>query len=374
MPDVEPFKNLLSAAVARDIAKAVKREWTGFKDGAFHRGMEGALAPLELKARMLFLADRLEQHLPKDPAVLFPILIGALSRGEEDSVGLKGFAVWPLTEIVARRGGAHFDGAMEALREMTRRFTGEFAMRPFLRDQQERTLRKMLEWTRDPDEHVRRLASEGSRPILPWGEKLPALLANPSLTLRLLERLREDPSEYVRRSVANHLNDFSRSHPEHVIAALRSWGREPSAYFSKLAARAARTLIKQGHPEALELVGISSEAKLEFLGLALLNNEVAWNGAVAFRVRVQNTEEKEVAVLFDYAIHFARSSGGSSRKVFKGRRRVLLPGEIWEFDGVHAFRTVTTRRHYPGKHGIEPMVNGRSYPAVEFALLEAKEC
>jgi hypothetical protein len=150
---MEPFKNEFSHEKALVIARALKRAHPAFPLPRFSKGLEEALAPLELKQRMHLIADRIEACLPEDPRQLFPVLTEALSS---DSSGLRGFPVWPLTEIVARRGLGHFEESMAALREMTKRFTAEFAIRPFLRAHPERTMKQLHAWCGHPDEHVRR--------------------------------------------------------------------------------------------------------------------------------------------------------------------------------------------------------------------------
>jgi 3-methyladenine DNA glycosylase AlkC len=355
---MEPFKNQFSLAAAGRIADAMGRFHPSFNRRAFLRGLGAELEPLELKARMLCLADRLEGQLPQDLDTLLPILVGALAADEVDEMGLRGFLVWPLTEIVARRGAGDFDKAMWALTEMTRRFTAEFAIRPFLLEAPKRTLEQLMIWTADPDEHVRRLASEGSRPLLPWGGKLTAFLENPNLTRPILDALRNDTSEYVRRSVANHLNDFSRSCPEHVITTLRSWKKSGAPADPQTTARAARTLIKEGHPEALALLGFATDVSLVLVEFTLRPERVAVGGVLECVLRVRNEEAREINMLLDYAVHFQGADGGLRRKVFKGRRGCLAPGEERTFTLRHSFRPVTTRTYYPGEHRIEPLLNG----------------
>ncbi|MEI6178071.1 MAG: DNA alkylation repair protein, partial [Verrucomicrobiota bacterium] len=192
---MEPFKNEFSFAKARRIAESLKRVHPQFSMVKFSRGLEDALLPLELKQRMHLLADRIEGCLPAHPPEMFGILVKTLAMDESNSHGLRGFLVWPLTEVVARRGMDHFEDAMNALREMTRRFSAEFAIRPFLRARRARTLKQLHAWCLHPDEHVRRLVSEGSRPLLPWGGNLPELLDAPHPTLALLDKLHRDPSD-----------------------------------------------------------------------------------------------------------------------------------------------------------------------------------
>jgi 3-methyladenine DNA glycosylase AlkC len=301
---------------------------------------------------------------------MFGILVKTLASDESDSNGLRGFLVWPLTEVVARRGMDHFEDAMVALREMTRRFSAEFAIRPFLRARRERTLKQLHAWCHHPDEHVRRLVSEGSRPLLPWGGNLPELLDAPHPTLALLEKLHRDPSDYVRLSVSNHLNDFSKHHPSLVLETLARWRKNSpdDSRLEKLARHACRTLLKAGHPGALELHGYGSAKILALETFSLAKSSVKLGGTLGYQLVIHNTSRKPVRVMFDYAIHHRKANGTLSPKVFKGRTKGLAAGERWEISGTHSFRPVTTRVYHPGIHGIEPRLNGRAFPTLEFTL------
>jgi len=367
---MEPFKNEFSYLNALRISSALARVDPNFPTARFRRGLEIALEPLELKQRMHLIADRLEACLPLPTPQLFQLLVQTLAKDEADSQGLRGFIVWPLTEIVARRGLEFFDDAMLALRAMTSRFTAEFAIRPFLRRQLQRTLQQLEKWGDDPDPHVRRLVSEGSRPFLPWGERLPEILADPQLTLGLLERLHRDPSPYVRLSVANHLNDFSKAHPDLVIKTLSRWqSQAPDCpHIARLTRHACRTLIKQGHPTALALHGYGSAENLSLEEYALTETSVALGGSLGYRLVVKNRSSESLRVLFDYAILHCKANGTQTPKVFKGRQRTLAPGEIWQIQARHSFKIVTTRVYHPGLHGFEPRLNGKAFPHLEFLV------
>ncbi len=367
---MEPFKNEFSFQNALRIATALARVDPKFPMARFRRGLENALEPLELKQRMHLIADRLEACLPLSPPQLFQLLIQTLAKDEADSQGLRGLIVWPLTEIVARRGLKFFDDAMPTLREMTSRFTAEFAIRPFLLHDLTRTLRQLETWCDHPDAHVRRLVSEGSRPFLPWGERLPEVLANPRLTLGLLEKLHRDSSPYVRLSVANHLNDFSKVHPDLVVETLTRWRSEAPACpnLAKLTRHACRTLIKQGHPAALALHGYGSAEALSLEECDLTESRVTLGGSLGYRLVVKNRSSENLRVLFDYAILHRKANGTQTPKVFKGRQRTLAPGEICEIQGRHSFKIVTTRVYHPGLHAFEPRLNGKAFPKLEFLL------
>lgn len=367
---MEPFKNEFSFTKARRIAKALKLAHPEFSMARFNRGLEEALEPLELKQRMHLLADRIEACLPTHPPEMFGILVKILAADESDSNGLRGFLVWPLTEIVSRRGLDHFDDAMNALCEMTQRFTAEFAIRPFLRTRRERTLKQLHAWCRHPNEHVRRLVSEGSRPLLPWGGNLPELLDAPHPTFDLLEKIHQDSSDYVRLSVSNHLNDFSKHHPSLVLETLARWRKNTpdDARLEKLTRHACRTLLKAGHPGALELHGYGTTKSLELKTFSLTRQSVKLGGVLEYQLVIRNTSHKPVSVMFDYAIHHRKFNGTLSPKVFKGRTKKIAAGECWEISGNHSFKPVTTRVYHPGIHRIEPRLNGRAFPPLEFML------
>lgn len=370
MSYTEPLKNRFSVTSARRVAEALRRGHPGFSPEAFLHGLEGELESRELKQRVELFADRMEAQLPPHPPAAFDVLVQALARDEHDPDGLSGMLVWPATLIVARRGLPHFEASMKALRAMTIVHTAEYAIRPFLRLEQERTLARLTDWIHDPNPHIRRLVSEGSRPLLPWGERLPAVQADPMLTLPLLEALRNDPSEYVRRSVANHLNDHSKAHPGLIVSVLGQWlQKQPEdSQLRQLVRHASRTLLKAGHPGALRLHGFAPPEVLELTGVQIAPAQLRVGETLEYRLVIHNRSEAPAKVLFDYAIHHRRANGELSPKVFKGRVRTLAPGESWEIAGRHPVRRVTTRRYHSGRHQFEPRINGRPGPAEVFGL------
>ena len=370
---MEPFKNEFSYQRAQHFIAEIQRVHPELDADCILQGLEAALEPLELKQRMQLWADRLEAQLPEDPEAMFQILVAALKADEDAEVGLASFQVWPLTELVARRGLGHFDAAMAALREMTQRFTAEFAVRPFLREQPERTLDQFGRWTADPNHHVRRLVSEGSRPYLPWGERLPQIAENPQLTLPLLDRLKADPSDYVRLSVANHLNDFSKVHPQWVVKTLKAWRRGYSnrSHYERLARHACRTLVKQGHAGALKLLGYAGPEAWELLSIELENHTLRIGDSLKYRLRVCNRTEKTQKLLFDFAIGLRKANGRLSPKVFKGRVRDVAAGETAEIPGKLHFKPVTARVYHPGTHTFELRLNGKAFEPIEFELLDS---
>ena len=376
---MEPFKDAFSEHASLRIAREVALHCPGFPLDRFSKGLGDALAPLELKQRVLLIADRLEDGLPDRAGQMFPILVAALAKDDgpqppatRPGGGLSGFAVWPLTELVARHGLETPDLAFPALREMTIRFTAEFAVRPFLRRDPESTLSRFTDWVNDPNPHVRRLVSEGSRPLLPWGMRLPELLELPLRTLPLLEQLHRDDSDYVRLSVANHLNDITKFHPGEVIPLLKRWLKDaPGDRFQqKLARHACRSLIKAGHREALRLFGVEHPDSIEIVDFSLLADQVEMGQVLEFGLVLSNPTPLPQRAMVDYRLHFLGANGALRPKVFKWRECQIPPGKSLRIQGRHRFRKVTTRRHYPGTQHIQAQVNGRLGPVLAFKLGE----
>jgi len=206
--------------------------------------------------------------------------------------------------------------------------------------------------------------------LLPWGGNLPHLLLAPHPTLDLLERLYQDPSGYVRLSVSNHLNDFSKHHPALVIDTLKRWTtlNPDDPCLQKIARHACRTLLKDGHPGALDLHGYGSAKALELEFFELSETTVKLGDALGFRLLVRNASRRPITVMFDYAIFHCKANGTLTPKVFKGRNRDLAAGEVWEIHGRHSLKPVTTRVYHPGIHRFEPRLNGKNFPPVEFFL------
>lgn len=358
----EPFKNMLGAGPAREIARAVRKAHAAFDLRKFENGLERELRPLELKGRMHAIKNRLIAGLPEDPRRSFPILVDSVEH-------LEGFLLWPHTHVVADRGLGHFDLSMKALHRMTQAFTAEFAVRPFFLHHEDRTLRQFERWVTDPSEHVRRLVSEGSRPLLPWGERLPSFVRDPDKTYPLLDALKADPAEYVRRSVANHLNDHAKNHGDWVIDRLSRWKKASpeSPELQWVISRATRTLVKQGHPGALALHGIGS-ARIDVLEQKLLTPSLRVGQKLGARLVLRNREKEEAKIIVDHEIRFLKADGKHSPKVFKGKTLRLGPGGTVALELELPIRKVTTRVYYTGTQYWSPLVNGVAGKSLAFDL------
>lgn len=283
-----------------------------------------------------------------------------------------GWLIWPVTSAVAARAVAEgtdtaFDDAMALLADLTGRLTSEFALRVLLRHDLDRALGIVAGWTASPDADVRRLASEGTRPYLPWSARVPELIARPGATVPVLDALHRDDSEYVRRSVANHLNDLSRGHADLAVATARRWLDAPAPTTGRLVRHGLRTLVKRGHPGALELLGFAP-ATLEVDGPVLDRTRVPFGGSVRFTATIHNTGAEDARLAIDYVVHHHRADGSRSTRTFRLTTRTLPPDETITLARQHSFRPLTTRRYHPGPHAIALQINGVTSDPAEFEL------
>jgi 3-methyladenine DNA glycosylase AlkC len=226
---------------------------------------------------------------------------------------------------------------------------------------------QMLEWAGSDNEHQRRLASEGSRPRLPWGVALAPFKKDPSPILPILERLKNDPSEYVRRSVANNLNDIAKDNPQVVIDVLRRWQTDADENTQWIIERALRTLVKAGHNEALSLLGYGEQAQVKLNSLTLSADTVAMGDSLSFSAEIESQSDQPQNLVIDYVVYYKKSSGKLAAKVFKLTKKELLPGEIVSLRRKVSFQP-TTRVYYAGEHAIALKINGAETERVSFML------
>jgi 3-methyladenine DNA glycosylase AlkC len=368
-----PFADeLLGAAVARTLTRSLQEAAPGNPFDATAHAAE-RLDGLALRERADLLRDAVLEDVPGDYATL----AGVVRTAQASDPAFTGWLIWPVTSAVAARGVEEgttdaFDDAMRLLAELTERLTAEFAIRTLLRHDLDRALAIVLDWTTSDNEHVRRLASEGTRPYLPWAVRVREIVANPGVTVPILDALYRDPSEYVRRSVANHLNDLSRDDPELVVATANRWLAEPHASTPALVRHALRTLVKRGNPGALAALGFGA-ATTEVEGFGLESAHVPFGGTVRFVATVRNTGADTARLAIDYVVHHQKANGSQTTKTFKLTTTELAPGEHILLSREHSFRAITTRRYHPGAHGIALQVNGIATEPLTFELLPPVE-
>jgi 3-methyladenine DNA glycosylase AlkC len=362
---MEPFKEHFSPAYVDRLRLRVA-ECLPSADSTVFTGITAPLlSSLELKDRVKLLAETLVNAIsaPSTEALFDDIV-----RLAQAQPRWKGFDMWPLTMVLEHHCTLAPAAALKAQRAVTPFFTSEFAVRPLLRDNAELVLSRFKEWAHDPDEHVRRWTSEGSRPRLPWGGNFTALIQNPTLTREILETLRDDPAEYVRRSVANHLNDLTREHAEYVLDVAEEWMYAPGPHTEATLRHALRNLIKAGHPRALALFG-SHKPEIVDIQLELGATDVTVGESLPWKLRFATPATAPTQrLVVDYAVWHRKANGGLSPKVFKGSVVELAAGKSALVRRKHSLRPITTRVYYAGVHELHVMINGQTVAKGEFTL------
>lgn len=370
----EPLKNSFNESIPSRLAAMVVTVWPQLNRKAFVRDALDGFEPLDLMARGRHIADVLRKHLPPDYERAVDILVSSAGerpgRSEGDG-GMASFFYLPHVCFVERHGLDHFEASMRAQYELTQRFTAEFSIRPFLERHERATLKRLRTWTGDPNVHVRRLVSEGTRPRLPWAGRLRRFQADPTPVLELLERLKDDPEIYVRRSVANNLNDIGKDHPEVLTDVARRWMTDASEERQALVRHALRSAVKRCDPAALALLGFGRNARVAIEQVRIEPGRVVIGQDVTIRVDVRNTTSRGQRVLVDLRVHFVKSNGRTAPKVFKLTTLELPPSGVASCRKTISLARLTTRRPYAGAHEVEILLNGRAESLGTFAVVDA---
>ncbi|MCZ4281829.1 DNA alkylation repair protein [Kiloniella laminariae] len=358
------------------LADNLKRNYEIFDRESFLAEVLENLQTLELKQRSEHITRTLKRYLPEDFLEAREILLACLHPETEqeladqrsDKSGLAGWMVMPLCDYMAWYGKEHLQVSLAALREMTKRSSSEFAIRHFLVSHREETLEALESWVGDPNYHVRRLVSEGSRPRLPWGMRLSGFVSDPAPLLPLLEGLKDDPEEYVRRSVANNLNDIAKDHPDLVAELAQRWMKSADENRKKLVRHACRSLVKDGHKGALAALGFG-EPEVSLERFQVLTPRVVLGQALEFEAIITSTGRLAQNLMIDFAIHHQKANGTTSAKVFKWQSFSLAAGAGKVARKRHGIKPITTRKYYPGRHSVELFANGKSLGIHDFELV-----
>jgi 3-methyladenine DNA glycosylase AlkC len=356
------LKEIFNAERLRHIAAEMTAVYPGFDAKEFLKLANDGLAELSVMQRMARVSECLHAVLP---------------AGYEASLGLlralaprlnSGFVSMCLPQYVATCGSDRFELSMEALKFFTAFGSSEFAIRHFLRADLQRSLQLMHDWSLDANEHVRRLASEGSRPRLPWSFRLEQIQADPRLAAGILDNLKADPSLYVRKSVANHLNDITKDHPEWVLELIEGWSLD-NPHTAWIARHALRSLIKQGNLRALAIIGAGGKPEVQIIDVQVNPPVIGLGEKITLSFAVKSTVHTSQRLVIDYAIDYVKANGSTSAKVFK-LKALTLPGNATHAiaRGQH-IKELTTRRHYAGKHAVHVLVNGERLASTAFEIL-----
>ena len=358
------LKQMFNQSFVTILANAIQAAYppfdtTAFAVQVFDPGWEGR----ELKARMRHITTTLHDFLPADyPHALQILHQAALQLGEY------GFEKMIFSDYVEVYGLDDWSASLPMLEEFTKLVSAEFAVRPFLARDLTTMMAQMETWSQHTDFNVRRLASEGCRPRLPWAMRVPALIRDPAPILPILERLKADEAETVRRSVANNLNDIAKDHPAVVVDLLQSWQPAATPEVRWVINHALRSLVKQGHSEALTLLGYGAAPQVAVRNLAIEPTIIPLGGEARFAFELVGQGDQPQELVIDYVLQYQKANGKLAPKVFKLSKVTLQPGQVITLRKTVSFRPITTRTYYPGAHTIAPQINGVLYPALPFEV------
>jgi len=363
-------RDVFNENVVNQLAENLARVWRGFDAKGFSYSINSRLKPLTFSERNNMNRDSLWEYLPKDYPRALEIMLKALVSELPDCevTGYEGFIILPQNEFVAKYGLEHYDLSMQALYQMTKRFTAEGAIRAFIQKYPEQTLEILSEWAEDENCHVRRLVSEGTRPRLPWTKQLKQFIEDPRPVLRLLEKLKNDPELIVRRSVANNLNDIAKDNPDLVVKTLGRWRKINNEGTQWLIRHAARTLVKQGNKEILAVLGYSPKVDISVSKIELAKSTIKMGDELNFSFEIKSTSKQTQTLVIDYVIQHVKANGKLTPKVFKLTHKTLEVGQVMKISKIHSFRSISTRKYYAGNHALEIQVNGVKYGKAEFEL------
>ena len=328
---------------------------------------------LSLMQRLRAGAQALHFTMPEEKGA--DIVVAALQGNEK----LSGWLSLVCCEYIGIHKALNLSQGLQYLQQLTEFFSAEFAIRHFILKEPEESLAILTTWLEHDNHHVRRLVSEGTRPRLPWGVRLSIFIEQPELVMPLLTALRDDDEEYVRRSVANHLNDIAKDHPQLVIETAQQWlaaealeslSKSQKKQRTKLVRHACRTLFKQGDPEVMALFGYMPADDV-ICSLSSKNKKVPFSGEFEFELLLDKTSAKNNLLMVDYVVHFQKANGKQAPKVFKWLDRSFSNAVKEKISKKHSFKKISTRKYYPGAHKLEVIVNGIKKAQIEFELLES---
>jgi len=321
----------------------------------------------ELKQRMAHLTLHTGKLLPTQNHEKVTIIISIVNELRKSGVNDQNFAYLFMADLIPAHMIEDLDLSIPAIEFMTVFTSFEFAGRHYFVKYPKEMMAQMLKWSKHSNPYIRRYASEGCRPRLPWGLQLKQFVVDPSPIIPILENLKDDPSEYVRKSVANNLNDISKDHPDLVIDIIKKWkGKTKNTDW--ILKHASRTLLKKGHHEVLDLFGTSSKTMFEVTHFGISNDQLTLGDVLSFDYKIANKEKTSAKFRLEYVIHFVKSNGQHSKKIFKIAEPTLSEGEILSGTKKHKFIDLTTRKHYTGTHRIALVVNGVESNGLDFEL------
>ena len=363
----EPLKNMYSPHFFEQLTSSIKVVLPTFNKQYFiNQVFDRHWEKKELKQRTRHIAESLDEHLPgnfkKQSKLVLQIIEQLKKEGKKG-----GFEYMIFPDWIEVYGADDLETSLNTIEKVTEFISCEFAIRPFLLKYPEQVMKRMLLWSKHPHAHVRRFSSEGCRPRLPWAQAIPFLKKDPSPILPILENLRNDSSLFVRKSVANNLNDISKDHPDAVIRLVNKWKGE-SAETDWIIRHGCRGLLKKANADAYALFDLENGASCKVENFSLHQKKIAIGEVLRFSFQLVNTGKKETSLRLEYLVQYRKAGGQTSGKIFQLSERKFLPGQPYHFKKQQRFQDFTTRKHYPGKHRVSLLVNGKEMAGQEFML------
>lgn len=364
----ELLKNIYNTRFFDTFKNALEQSLPEFDKALFmERIYDDLWEKRELKQRMKHIAAVLESFLQNDYEHKIATLLDIIANLRKSEVQVNSLEYMLFPEFIEMYGLDHFEVSMKAIELVTQFTSCEFAIRPFIKRYPVETMAWMSHWSLHPSHLVRRFASEGCRPRLPWAMALPDLKTDPSPVLVILENLKADPSEFVRRSVANNLNDIAKDHPDTVIAIARKW-KGSSIETDRLIKHGCRSLLKRAHPDALDLFGLSAKVKCSVQDLKITRQVIREGDHLEFSFQLFHEESSALKLRIEYAIYYMKANGKPARKLFKITENTYHGESVYQFTRKQSFKNMTTRKHYPGNHKLVVVINGNELAEHNFML------
>lgn len=323
----------------------------------------------ELKQRMRHITLVLHRHLSPDFLTNTKILAKLIHSLLKDGFKADNLEFIFLPDFIEVYGLDNYENSIQAFEQITQFVTCEFAVRPFIMKYPKKMMAQLLKWSKHQHPMVRRLATEGCRPRLPWAMALPTLKENPAPIIPILENLKDDESESVRRSVANNLNDISKDHPAILIKLAQQW-QGKSKNVDKVIKHACRTLLKQGDSRVMKMFGFGSIEKIQIQDFRILTPIVKIGDHLAFSFLLKNNDNIGLKIRLEYGLYYMKANGSLSRKVFTISEKEYGSNSTTIIHRKQSFRIITTRKYHLGQHQVSIILNGQELEKLNFELVE----
>lgn len=374
----ELFKNMWNEQFFAGFTKALESIIDDFDEHLFlSQVMDDEWENKEFSQRGIHLSGVMKSILPTDYNSAIAKILELISHiretgywksVEETQFGLS-LEYGILAGFVERYGLDDYETSVKAIEEITQFTSCEFTVRPFIIKYPQQMMKQMLIWSEHEHWAVRRLASEGCRPRLPWSMALPNLKKDPLPILPILENLKDDTFEIIRKSVANNLNDIAKDNPHIVINLARKW-QGKSKDIDWVIKHGCRTLLKQGNAEVLEIFGLNTVKNISIQDFQILTPQVNIGESLEFSFNLVNSNNEKAKIRLEYGLYYQKANGTLSRKVCKISEKEYAGNSITPITRKQSFRVVTTRVFHLGLHQVSAIINGKEFERCDFELVE----